>query len=218
MSVSAVAAELGVSDRRVRQMLADGQLRGSRVGRAWLVERDVVDDAVRQESPVGRRWRPEAAWALLDLMAGRERELSPVDRVRIRRRAEMGLAASLGRLRVRAEERRFYGHPSVLGALVESRAVVRSGVSAAGDYDIGLVAMDAFEGYVRASGVDGVAQEFALEEGAGRWNVVLRVVDDRAWPFSPADRVAPRVVVAVDLLDSPDERSRRAGSELLAQL
>ncbi len=217
MDVSAVAAELGVSDRRVRQMLANGQLRGSRVGRAWLVERDVVDDAVRQELPVGRRWRPEAAWALLDLMAGRERELSPVDRVRIRRRAEMGLAANLGRLRVRAEERRFYGHPSVLGALVESRTVVRSGVSAAGDYDIGLVAMDAFEGYVRASGVDGVAQEFALEEGAGRWNVLLRVVDDRVWPFSPADRVAPRLVVAVDLLDSPDERSRRAGSELLAQ-
>ena len=217
LGVSAVAAELGVSDRRVRQMLADGELRGSRVGRAWVVERDALDDALDRPSVSGRPWRPAAAWALLGLIAGSDVELSPVDRVRIGRRAEAGVVDNLSRLRVRSGERRFYGHPSVLGPLLEDPGVVRSGVSALGDYGVDLVVQDVAEGYVRGSEVDVLVDQFALERGAGRWNVTLRVVDDEVWPFEADQRVASGVVVAVDLLDSADERSRRAGAELLGR-
>ncbi len=215
LGVSAVAGELGVSDRRVRQMLADGELRGSRVGRAWLVERAALDEVLGRESVSGRPWRPGAAWALLALLAGSDVELSPVDRLRIGRRAEAGVVANLARLRVRAEERRFFGHPSVLGPLVESPDVVRSGVSAVGDHEVDLVVSGVAEGYVRATDVEALVERFALEEGAARWNVLLRVVDDEVWPFELEQRVASAVVVAVDLLDASDERSRRAGAVLL---
>jgi hypothetical protein len=47
-------------------------------------------------------------------------------------------------------------------------------------------------------------------------NLIVRAVDD-LWPFN-SERVAPEAVVAVDLIDSADQRSRRAGSELLKQI
>ena len=40
LGVAEAAEELGVSARRVRQMLADGVLDGERVGRAWIIDRE----------------------------------------------------------------------------------------------------------------------------------------------------------------------------------
>ena len=57
-----------------------------------------------------------------------------------------------------------------------------------------------------------------MEERSERANVVFRVVKDQSWPFPEGAAVAPPAVVAVDLLESEDERSRRAGAELLQRL
>ena len=57
-----------------------------------------------------------------------------------------------------------------------------------------------------------------MEERSERANVVFRVVEDQSWPFPEGAVVAPPAVVAVDLLESEDERSRRAGAELLQRL
>ena len=62
-----------------------------------------------------------------------------------------------------------------------------------------------------------LAERFALDAHSDRPNVRLRVVSDDDWPFEAAQRVAPAPVVAVDLLDSHDERSQRAARELLAR-
>ena len=68
--------------------------------------------------------------------------------------------------------------------------------------------------YLSRADLDEVVAGFGLA-GAGRSipNVVLHVVD--SWPFDADERVAPPVV-ALDLLEHRDERSRRAGGELLA--
>lgn len=218
IGVVEAAEELGVSPRRVRQMLAEGNLRGERVGRAWVVEHEALERAAAKRPEVGRPWRAEAVWAFLALASGREIDVSPVDRLRLRRRLEDGVRANLGRLRARSDEHRVYGHPSVLQPILQLAGVVRSGVSAAVDYSIDVVAQEVAEAYVRSSELRDLVERFALDESSDRPNLILRAVDDAAWPFEAGDEVAPPIVAAVDLLEADDERSRRAGVDLLERL
>ena len=124
----------------------------------------------------------------------------------------------MGRLAARAEARRYYAHPSVIGVLAAAAGVVRSGVSAANHFQLDLVVIDEFEGYVRASVLPELVDRLALDQHSERPNAVLRVVEDEFWPFGSDEEVAPAPVVAVDLLDAGDGRSRRAANRLLALL
>ena len=218
LGVGDAAAALGVSSRRVRQMLSHGTLAGQRVGRTWVVDRADLELFSNQRPRVGRPWQPASAWALLAVASGRTYALSPTQRSRARRRLEAGLEHFLERLAVRAEAVRYYAHPSVIGMLADAPGVVRSGVSAASHYQLDVVAVDEFEGYVRSSALADVVDRLALDEHAERPNVVLRVVEDEFWPFGSNEEVAPAPVVAVDLLEAGDGRSRRAAAQLLARL
>jgi hypothetical protein len=93
---------------------------------------------------------------------------------------------------------------------------VLSGVSAAGHYDLDLIALDQVEAYVRSEDLDAVRREYALRPPASdaSANVTLRVPRP-TWPFSDDERVAPTLVVAADLLDARDERSVRAARALI---
>ena len=95
--------------------------------------------------------------------------------------------------------------------------IVASGVSALGSHNVDLVVVDQAEGYICESELASLIDEFALDDAADRPNVQLRVVKDDYWPFEPGQQYAPLPVVAIDLLDSGDERSRRAGQELLGR-
>ncbi len=75
-----------------------------------------------------------------------------------------------------------------------------------------LIVRDAAEVYVRDGDVADLADSYALDRHADRPNVILHVVDDGLFDD---EQVAPWPVVAVDLLDADDERSRRAGLELI---
>lgn len=214
LSVDDVAEELEVSPRRVRQMLASGDLPGQRVGRSWAIDR--VDIQRLRRSGVGRPWSAASAWAALELAAGRNPELSPLERSRARKRlSDSGLDGLVSRLRARSERREMYVHPSALDRLGADPGVVRSGASALAEYDVDLIAREEAEIYVRASKLADVVDRYALDEESDRPNVIVRVVDDEVWPFQHDARVAPWSVVAVDLLDADDERSRRAGLELI---
>lgn len=215
LGVAEAAVELGVSPRRVRQMLVDGALSGERVGRAWVIESEQLRQIEHCRPEVGRPWSPASAWAVLALADGENPDLSPVERSRARKRLAKGLDEVAGRLVARAEFRRFYAHPSVLDRLVDAPAVVRGGMSAAAEHGADLVARDGCEGYARAGDVDELVSKFGLDDQAARPNVVLRVVDDAVWPFQPGQVAAGRAVVAVDLLESDDPRSRRAGADLM---
>ena len=215
LGVADAAEELGVSARRVRQMLADGVLAGERVGRAWIIDREQLPRVVGVRPAVGRPWRPASAWAVLALADGEEVDLSPVDRSRARDRLELGLDQLVARLAARCERRWFYAHPGVLDRLADE--VVRAGISAAADHRADLVVGEGAEGYVRAGEIDRLIEQFGLDDQAARPNVLLRVVDDDVWPFASGQRHAARSVVGVDLLEADDPRSRRAGAGLLAR-
>ena len=213
-SVARAALELDVSPRRVRQLLKSGQLPGQQLGRNWVIDRGDIDGLRRNGA--GRPWSASSAWAVLELVAGHEPDLSPVERSRAKRRlADHGLAGLVVQLRARGARHDAYAHPSVLDRVAEDDRVVRGGVSGAKEHRVDLVVRDAAEVYVRAGELADVVNSYALDEGADRPNVILRVVEDEAWPFQEDVRVAPWPVVAVDLLDADDERSRRAGLELI---
>ena len=218
MGVGDAAAALGVSSRRVRQMLSHGTLVGQQVGRTWVVDRADLELFRRRRPAVGRPWQPASAWALLAVASGRAAHLSPSQRARARRRLDAGLEHFLGRLAVRADLRRYYAHPSVVGMLAATPDVVRSGVSAADHYQMDLVAVGEYEGYVRASELPDLVDRLALDEHSERPNVVLRIVGDEFWPFGSDEEVAPAPVVAIDLLEAGGSRSRRAANRLLARL
>ncbi len=215
VGVAEAAAELGVSPRRVRQMLADGAIVGERVGRAWVIDAGRLREARGRRREVGRPWSSNSAWAVLMLADGESPDLSPVQRSRARKRLAHGLDRVAGRLGARAKQRRFYAHPGVLDRLASASQVVRSGISAAGEHGVDLVAAAGFEGYVRAGDLDGIVSRFGLDDEAARPNVLLRVVDDGVWPFQAGQCSPGSAVVAVDLAESDEPRSRRAGVELL---
>lgn len=211
MSVSQAAPELGVSDRRVRQMLARGELEGQHVGRSWIIDSKAID-SVRRRPEVGRPWNSVAAWALLQIAAGEHPNVSVAQASRAKRRiADHGINDLVMKLVSRGKKRKFYGHKSILERIADEQMVVRSGVSAAREHNADIVALDFLEAYVPMGKFNKLIKKYALEKSSERANILLRVVDDKAWPFPKNAKVAPRVVVALDLLDADDERSRRAG-------
>jgi excisionase family DNA binding protein len=214
LSVTDAAFELGVSARRVRQLLASGEMDGQQVGRSWVIDGAAIDRL--RPKRVGRPWDAASAWAVLELAAGGDPELSPVERSRARKRlADNGLAGLVDQLRSRSERHEMYVHPSALDRIIHEAEVVRGGVSALEAHDVDLIVSDEAEIYVKASMVAGLVDRYALDRDADRPNLILRDVDDDVWLFEEGENVAPWSVVAVDLLDARDERSRRAGFELI---
>src|SRR3954453_6451562 len=70
IAVKDAAQRLGVSESRIRQLLAAGDLDGHRIGRAWLVDGDDFARLQGQQRRSGRPIGPKRAWALIDLLSG----------------------------------------------------------------------------------------------------------------------------------------------------
>lgn len=211
MSVVEAASQLNVSERRVRQMLADGSIRGERVGRSWVID----EGQLHHRRSLGRPWSASSAWALLALADGADLELPPVARSRAKKRLSLGIENLVPKLSARCRSQAAYSHPGVLSSV--RGAIVQGGVSAAPILGADLIAEDEVDGYIRSSEFGQLVQRFALDERSDRPNVMLRVVDDAVWPFVSDQQYAGRSVVAVDLLESSDPRAKRAGSALLEE-
>lgn len=53
-SVDEAAAKLNVSPRRVHQFIAEKRLRAERLGRAYLIPKESLDEFAKQDRPLGR--------------------------------------------------------------------------------------------------------------------------------------------------------------------
>ena len=215
--MSEAAEHLSVSPRRVRQMLSDGMLEGHRVGRGWAIEERAISTAARRR-PAHRPWTARSAWSVLALADGMEPRCTSYERSRAARRLSVGLPQLLDRLSSRAQWLTFYAHPATRDRIAVQPGVVRTAASASPEHDLGIVGSGPLDAYLKRGDLQAIRDAFVMEERSERANVVFRVVDDHLWPFPDDAVAAPPAVVAVDLLESEDERSRRAGTELLQRL
>lgn len=218
LSAREAADHLGVSPRRIRQMLSDGTLDGHRVGRGWVIEERAIRAVAACRRPAHRPWTARSAWSVLALADGMEPRCNSYERSRAERRLAVGLPNLLDRLGSRARILTFYAHPGTRDRIAVRPGVVRTGASASPEHGLGIVGSGPLDAYLRDGDLQAIRDAFVLEERSVRPNVMLRVVDDGLWPFPEGATVAPPAVVAVDLLESQDERSRRVGTELLQHL
>jgi len=229
LTVSGVAARLGVNQARVRAMIASGQLEARKVGGRWLLDQAAVDARLDLTVAAGRPLSTRSAWAVLWLATKPQPEPGSWDsylkdrlvRWRARQRLGRGPVAEMlvglaPRLRTRGRLHRARAHPSDVPRILDEPDVVWTGVSAAAAYAADIVALGVAEAYLPAARLPGLQQTYLLEPSSNP-NVLIRAID-HIWPFPPGCRLAPPSAVALDLLDAGDERTRRAGRELLTRL
>jgi len=221
------AERLGVNASRVRSLLASGRLAGRRVGSLWLV--DDFDLERRRVAVAGMRGRPlsaRVAWASAALLDGLDAGwLTSAERSRLRSR----WVSSSGDAQVcrwwmqsRASACKYKIAPGDIAELLASDGVVAGGISAATSYRTGLGHGAEVEIYADQATVHRLVDEFFLMAHP-RGNLTLHEVrSETAWHLEAVRTVddllvAPRLIVAADLLDSDDTRSRSAGASLLEE-
>lgn len=223
MNISAVttttaAKLLGINQSRMRAMIESGQLDATKVGGQWLIDRISLERLVSSRNPAGATFSPKNAWGILFIASNLEAPwLNASERSRIKSRLrEQSLLDLVQRLRSRAKVQRFRCHPSDINRIEGESALVLSGASATDEWDFDLMASDAVEGYIQDSDLKKLVKKYALKKSSS--GGVRMSVPAGIWPFPRDSRIAPYAVVAVDLVESQDERTRRAGRGALESL
>lgn len=226
--VKEAARLLGVSERRVRQLLNDGVLQGDRFGESWQVSAPALARLQSQRRHRGRPLGPGRSWALLDLLEGGSASW-------LRPSARSQLRSSLGRfvdadddrwrsaLHGRSDVIRCVAHPAAVDRLLALPDVLSAGAGVAANRGFDLVAGNAVpEAYLLADEWPDLARSLAIRPaiGAAEANLIVRL-PLVVWPFAPGQRVSI-AALAADLLESPEPRAVSAGvmrlNDLLAAL
>lgn len=233
VSVRQAAQSLGVDDSRVRQLLHDGQLRGTRVGGRWIVDEDSVRERRLASPEPGRPLSARNAWGALAMLSGcRPPGLSDPERSRLLARlrnlaahGDLPAARMQKLLAARAEVRRYRVHRSALQVLLADSDVVRAGASAAPRVGADYVAPGRAEVYVHPDRLVRLEAAFGLVLDAEKGNLVVRVPPASAWSFlvsavqeAKEGRDAPAPVIAADLLDAKEDRAVVAAAGILEPL
>ncbi|MGY1846988.1 helix-turn-helix domain-containing protein [Blastococcus sp. SYSU DS1021] len=216
LTVDQAAERLGVEPEQVRRLIRAGKLAAHRVGRTLVLDEDAVEGRARLPITAGRALAPRTVWAALWQLSGEDVDwLPPADRSRLLARlrgydAERLVAAA----RDRAERHELRVLPAYRQRLLDADGVVPSGLTAAAVVGADIVAAEAAaELYCAEATLDELRRELGLSE-RGEANLVVHV------PRYEVDLTGrahmPAAVVAVDLAESPDVRTRRAGLDLLA--
>ena len=217
MGTAEAARRLGVSPQRVRALWHEGALSGQIMANRLLLDRASVLDLAERDRPATRPLSARNAWTLLLMLAGEPSpwasasELSRLRRL-VRTREEGTLAVLV---RARARTVRLDGVTGAGGYVLRDEHVVPAGATLAHRWT-DLV-------------VDGLTEVYATEAAAQSLTHRLRLWPDpqgpivvHAVPDSLGDLLQDRAempapVVAVDLLNSGDPRSQRAGETLWTQ-
>jgi excisionase family DNA binding protein len=223
--VKEAARLLGVSERRVRQLLADGSLAGERFGDSWMVSADDVARLQVQRRHPGRPLGPKRAWALLDLLGGGSAPwLLPPARSQLRKSLGRFAGGDADRWRSalhgRSDVRTCVAHRAAIDRLIAMDGVLAAGASRAESRGFDLVVSDqgVEEVYAPSENWSDIAMSLAIRP-APEAEANLRVRLPRLiWPFGSMSEL-PDAALAADLLESSEPRSVSAGvAELDADL
>lgn len=217
LSVAEAAERLGVSPSRVRQRIEDGSLVAERVGSQWGIHPQALEDgAPKWSRPMSRRM----AWALIALLAGSDPQVSPAERVRLRKRADQlrdsddpaGLLRSWASSR--AERRKYNVATPDLDELRADDRLHLSGLSA---LDSGVIARSVVEAYVAGSDVAGLVDNyFLVQPDDRRGNVIFHVINDKS-SGSPSLVDIPWPLLAIDLAEHSGAREHARAAELVRE-
>jgi excisionase family DNA binding protein len=209
IGVQEVAAQLGVTERRVRQLIDAGALPARRVAGRLLVE----EVGIPRSRPVARPMSPRIAWAFIHLLSNEtvpdisNRELSRLEGKYRTLLASPSPAVLLRSwLRNRAQLLRVAVSPSEVRGLLEDPRLVPSGIS---DARSEMSAGSEAEAYVRPGDVEHLMADH-LMAAVNPANVWLHVVD------RPLARPGPLGLVVADLADHDRAREDARVIELLA--
>ncbi|MCT9929366.1 helix-turn-helix domain-containing protein [Planotetraspora sp. A-T 1434] len=228
LTTDEAARILGVTPGRVHALAKSGKLSFRMAGRTRLIDPVSVHRLVATPRRPGRPLTPASAWAALLSDLGtvdwmeltRSLDLSSQQRYNLKRLIARTSADDWSALaRVRARAHRVQTRAAYLDEILRWDGVVRSGVSATTTHRLDLVATGEAEAYTDEETWQLLQREFHLAPSESG-NLVLRVpaVPDARLPFVLGREVMPVAVVAVDLLDSGDPRSRRTALQIIEQL
>jgi helix-turn-helix protein len=218
VSVADAAKRLGISARRVRALAANGRVPAQKVANRWLVEVDRLGERSRSAGASGRPFSDKHSLGLLYLASGDDALwLSAYEKWRLRRYALPRIRSLLPRLRSRAKVHSVLAPESLLKRLASDANFVRSGVSAAEHHRADIAGRSVLDGYFSERNFRDLVYRYALESAPeAAANLIVRGIDDES--VLSGRRYMPIAVVAADLADSPDARSKRAGVQLLRRL
>lgn len=217
LTVAQAAERLAVSAHEVRRLIRTGVLAASRVGRTLVLDDAAVDERARLPIGAGRALAPHTAWAALWELSGLRADwLEASSRSRLRARVSgLDPAQVVVATRRRADRRALRVLPGYRDRVLAAEDVVASGMSAADAIGADVVATTAAdEIYCTDGQLVALQREFGLSD-RGEVNLIVRVPAFERLPFTDRQHM-PVAVVAVDLAESSDVRTRRAGLTLLA--
>lgn len=228
LSTREVAEQLGVTARRVRALVEQGDLDAVRAGRTLLIQPESVARHQAKGPAPTRPLSPRMCWAAL------LSEIGTTDIGRVSKALRLS-SSERGRLmdlhhrpstdwtwlaRRRAHIQRYAVRSAYLADIVSTDGVLTSGISALGHSNVNLTTRaNTVEVYAQARVVEMIAREFALRADAAG-NLIVHVLSgiDAVMQFLEGRTTMPSATVAVDLLEAGESRARRAGLELLDQL
>ncbi len=217
LTVDQAATRLGVSAQEVRRLVRAGTLPAERVGRTLVLSEEAVDERARLSVRAGRVLSPATAWATLwELSGERAGWLDRSGRSRLRARLQRSDADELvAATRGRADRLGLRVLPAYRDRVLAADGVVVSGIGAAEAVGADIVAADApAELYCGSETLDALRRDLGLSD-RGEPNLVVRIPRFGGLPLTGRSHM-PAAVVAVDLAESADVRTRRAGLDLLA--
>lgn len=219
---------LGVSVQRLRQLITSGDIHAERHGHVWAIDPRSVNDYDRRRRPTaGRSLSPTMAWAAMlsnfgtaideELAAAFDLHGTERSRLATLRERQPGDWRWLAHRRATTEQ--FNTFDAFLNRIASRDDVVRTGVSALTDHQVDLIAHERhLDVYAPTNVVTELTDTMRLEPRA-KGNLTLRAIPDLAEAtFIMRRDVMPRSVVAVDLLDDADERTARAGADLIQDI
>ena len=212
MSVAEFADQRGVSQRRVLELIRNGDVRARRSGGRWLIGLQEINKRALLRRPMS----PKMAYALIALLSNGawQEGLDPVQRHRMKRHvAELqnhkypgGLLSSW--LRKRGEVMPLKANPVDIRKLQLDDRIFLSGVS---DTRCGISASDFVEGYIERKNVKQFQKDYLLVDSDVP-NVMLRIAD------IALKRPLPIGLVVADLADHNGPREDSQVVRLLRAL
>ena len=212
VDVREAARQMHVSERRVRKLLAGGNVPSRLVSGRWLVDEAGLPRSRRIARPMSERM----AWGLVELLSGGQPAVSPSERTRLKQKRHQLLVSQEAPLLLRswlprrAVRQRFYVARADLGDLSADPRVLLSGVS---DPRSSISAAQEVELYVESQHVQALAKEFLFSD-KGTPNVTVHVARR---PLQHLGEVPLGLVIA-DLADWDRPREDQQATALLREL